>query len=228
MKVKNPHEYGIISLNSEGFVEQITEKPAPELKLGNLINAGIYIFDPLIFEAIEKIDELTAEYYNVLADRGGFFGITNSMLMEGVGEIVAGAVEIGRMLPEIIDDGLTFLSGKALQGVGYVIGEDIEMNDFNIIPSSALIDNYDYYLLEAAKEKGYKSIDELPISVRNEIDRDLRDKAIKTQLYGKKGQSNPYSQYTNQLLKDRSGGVLDNIRDGFRTALGETSTRQWQ
>ena len=31
----------------------------------------------------QEIDELTAEYYNVLADRGGFFGITNSMLMEG-------------------------------------------------------------------------------------------------------------------------------------------------
>jgi len=175
----------------------------------------------------QEIDKLTAEYYNVLADRGGFLGITKSMFTEGVGEIVAGAVEIGRMLPEIVDDSLTFISGNALKGLGYVTGQEIVMDDFNIIPSSSLIDNYDYYLLEAAKEKGYKTIEELPINVRNEIDRKLRDKAIKTQLYGKKGQSNPYSQYTNQLLKDRSGGVLDNIREGFRTALGETSTRQY-
>jgi len=175
----------------------------------------------------QEIDKLTAEYYNVLADRGGFLGITKSMFTEGVGEIVAGAVEIGRMLPEIVDDSLTFISGNALKGLGYVTGQEIEMDDFNIIPSSSLVDNYEYYLLEAAKEKGYKTIEELPINVRNEIDRKLRDKAIKTQLYGKKGQSNPYSQYTNQLLKDRSGGVLDNIREGFRTALGETSTRQY-
>jgi len=62
-KVKNPHEYGIISLNSDGFVEKITEKPAPELKLGNLINAGIYIFDPLIFEAIEKTEKSIRNEY---------------------------------------------------------------------------------------------------------------------------------------------------------------------
>lgn len=54
IEVKNPQEFGIISLNSAGFVEKITEKPAPELKLGNLANAGIYIFKPIIFKAIEK------------------------------------------------------------------------------------------------------------------------------------------------------------------------------
>jgi len=54
MEVNNPQEFGIISLNSEGFVERITEKPPPELNLGNLANAGIYIFDSLIFKAIDK------------------------------------------------------------------------------------------------------------------------------------------------------------------------------
>ncbi|MHA2268306.1 MAG: bifunctional sugar-1-phosphate nucleotidylyltransferase/acetyltransferase [Promethearchaeota archaeon] len=53
-EVKNPQDYGVISLNRDGFVDNITEKPAPELNLGNLINAGIFIFEPLIFEAIQK------------------------------------------------------------------------------------------------------------------------------------------------------------------------------
>jgi bifunctional UDP-N-acetylglucosamine pyrophosphorylase/glucosamine-1-phosphate N-acetyltransferase len=56
-EVKNPQEYGIISLNSDGFVTKIVEKPAPELNLGNLINAGVFIFDPLIFKAIEKTEK---------------------------------------------------------------------------------------------------------------------------------------------------------------------------
>ncbi len=56
-KVKNPQDYGVISLNPDGFVENITEKPALELNLGNLINAGIFIFEPLIFEAIEKTEK---------------------------------------------------------------------------------------------------------------------------------------------------------------------------
>ncbi|MHA1688011.1 MAG: bifunctional sugar-1-phosphate nucleotidylyltransferase/acetyltransferase [Promethearchaeota archaeon] len=53
-EVDNPQAFGIITLNSEKKVVKITEKPAPELNVGNLANAGIYIFDPLIFKAIEK------------------------------------------------------------------------------------------------------------------------------------------------------------------------------
>ncbi|MHA1351095.1 MAG: bifunctional sugar-1-phosphate nucleotidylyltransferase/acetyltransferase [Promethearchaeota archaeon] len=52
-EVNNPQEYGIISLNKEAFVEKITEKPSVDLDLGNLANAGIFIFNPLIFKAIE-------------------------------------------------------------------------------------------------------------------------------------------------------------------------------
>lgn len=56
INVNNPEDYGIISLNSANLVEKITEKPALELNLGNLANAGIYIFNSLIFDAI-KITE---------------------------------------------------------------------------------------------------------------------------------------------------------------------------
>ncbi|TXT62116.1 MAG: Bifunctional protein GlmU [Promethearchaeota archaeon] len=56
LEVENPQNYGIISLNSQNGVEKITEKPAPELNLGNLANAGVYIFNPLIFEAIERTE----------------------------------------------------------------------------------------------------------------------------------------------------------------------------
>jgi UDP-N-acetylglucosamine diphosphorylase/glucosamine-1-phosphate N-acetyltransferase len=54
IEVPNPQDFGIISLNSEGFVINITEKPSPSLNLGNLANAGIYLFKPIIFDAIEK------------------------------------------------------------------------------------------------------------------------------------------------------------------------------
>ncbi len=52
-EASNPQEYGIISLNKEAYVEKITEKPSVDLNLGNLANAGIFIFSPLIFKAIE-------------------------------------------------------------------------------------------------------------------------------------------------------------------------------
>ncbi|MFX0057996.1 MAG: bifunctional sugar-1-phosphate nucleotidylyltransferase/acetyltransferase [Candidatus Hodarchaeota archaeon] len=52
-EVENPQEYGVITLDRNGFITKITEKPSPDLNFGNLINAGIFIFDSLIFKAIE-------------------------------------------------------------------------------------------------------------------------------------------------------------------------------
>ena len=54
IKVKNPEEFGIITLNKDGFVEKIIEKPSKGSDLGNLANAGIFIFSPLIFKAIQE------------------------------------------------------------------------------------------------------------------------------------------------------------------------------
>lgn len=62
-KVNNPQDYGIITLNSQEFVEKIIEKPIPQQKAGNLANAGIYIFKPLIFEAIEKTQKSARNEY---------------------------------------------------------------------------------------------------------------------------------------------------------------------
>jgi len=56
-KVDNPQNYGIISLNPEGYVEKIVEKPSPDQNVGNLANAGLFIFNPLIFKAIEKTEK---------------------------------------------------------------------------------------------------------------------------------------------------------------------------
>ena len=63
MEVKNPEEFGIISLNPNGFVEKIIEKPTPEMNSGNLANAGVFIFESKIFQAIEKTEKsIRGEY----------------------------------------------------------------------------------------------------------------------------------------------------------------------
>ena len=65
LEVDNPENYGVISLNSDGYVEKITEKPSPDSGLGNLANAGIYIFDPLIFKAIKKTEKSMRDEYEI-------------------------------------------------------------------------------------------------------------------------------------------------------------------
>lgn len=54
LQVENPQNFGIITLNKNGHVTKIVEKPSPEMNVGNLANAGIYVFPPIIFDAIEQ------------------------------------------------------------------------------------------------------------------------------------------------------------------------------
>jgi len=53
IRVENPQDFGIITLDSQLNVTNISEKPDPSMKLGNLANAGIYVFKSNIFKAIE-------------------------------------------------------------------------------------------------------------------------------------------------------------------------------
>lgn len=55
VEVKKPQDNRIITLNSNSFVEGLVGKPSVKLNIGNMVNAGIYIFDPLIFKAIKRI-----------------------------------------------------------------------------------------------------------------------------------------------------------------------------
>jgi len=63
IQVENPGEYGIISLDDHQYVFKITEKPSQEENLGNLANAGIYIFTSRIFEAIDRTQKSIRDEY---------------------------------------------------------------------------------------------------------------------------------------------------------------------
>jgi UDP-N-acetylglucosamine diphosphorylase/glucosamine-1-phosphate N-acetyltransferase len=63
IEVENPQDYGIIKINSKEIVEHIIEKPLPSQNAGNLANAGIYLFKPLIFKAIEKTQKSIRNEY---------------------------------------------------------------------------------------------------------------------------------------------------------------------
>ncbi|MFP3985898.1 MAG: sugar phosphate nucleotidyltransferase [Candidatus Bathyarchaeia archaeon] len=52
-KVEDPSRYGVVELTKENRVTRFVEKPDEEAST-NLVNAGIYVFDPQIFEYIPK------------------------------------------------------------------------------------------------------------------------------------------------------------------------------
>ncbi|MGB2168645.1 MAG: sugar phosphate nucleotidyltransferase [Poseidonia sp.] len=69
-EVDNPSEFGIVGLSNhadgavdgdlrEGFIRRFLEKPSPDEAFSNVINAGLYILEPEVFEHVpmgEKFD----------------------------------------------------------------------------------------------------------------------------------------------------------------------------
>jgi dTDP-glucose pyrophosphorylase len=48
------HKYGVVDVNKDGEVMNLIEKPKPEDAPSNKVIAGVYIFNPCIFDAIRK------------------------------------------------------------------------------------------------------------------------------------------------------------------------------
>lgn len=148
MHVENPEVFGIISLDSEGFVEKIIEKPSPEMNVGNLANAGVFIFDSKIFQAIEKTEKsIRGEYeftdsMEILINKfkGKITGYkikdyfwsdiglpwqfldANSNLLEKLEKKILGKIEENVQISGnvYIGEGTNVLSGSYIQGPCYI------------------------------------------------------------------------------------------------------------
>jgi len=66
-KVDDPTQYGVVNL-SDGYITAFKEKPKPDQVTSNLINAGIYVFDPEIFNYIpsNQIVSIEKDIYPLL------------------------------------------------------------------------------------------------------------------------------------------------------------------
>lgn len=51
---EHPENYGVLSVDQNGFLKKIVEKPAQPV--GNLINTGLYKFTSEVFDYLDKID----------------------------------------------------------------------------------------------------------------------------------------------------------------------------
>ncbi len=165
MEVKNPEEFGIISLDPNGFVEKIIEKPTPEMNVGNLANAGVFIFDSKIFQAIEKTEKSIRGEYEftdsmeilIKQFKGNIAGYTikdyfwsdiglpwqfldaNSYLLDKIERKILGKIEENVQISGnvYIGEGTNVRSGSYIQGPCY-IGND------NLIGPNSFIRPYTF------------------------------------------------------------------------------------
>ncbi|MGE5508344.1 MAG: sugar phosphate nucleotidyltransferase [Chitinophagales bacterium] len=72
VEVDDPTRYGLVILDRRGRVQRFLEKPSWDEAVARTINAGIYVLEPAVFEAIPPGREvsLERETYPLLLERG--------------------------------------------------------------------------------------------------------------------------------------------------------------
>jgi UDP-N-acetylglucosamine diphosphorylase/glucosamine-1-phosphate N-acetyltransferase len=130
-EVPDPQKYGIINLDSQGFVKKIVEKPETN-EYGNLANAGVYIFSSKIFEGIEKTPK----------SKRGEYEITDSMqILVDNGYKIAGVNVTGLYWSDVGHPWQLLEANQYLMGfIKRDISKDAMIEDFVVIKGEVIIE----------------------------------------------------------------------------------------
>lgn len=158
--VEDPTRFGVIE-ESQGKMVRIVEKP--KVAPSNMINAGLFIFSPQVFEYIRKTEKSTRGEYeitdtlnmmaaeidiNIFQLQGPWMDVgrpwdllkANAILMAGMERRIEGIVEEGVTLKGnvVVEKGALVRAGSYIEGPAYISsGCDIGPNCY-IRPSTCL------------------------------------------------------------------------------------------
>ena len=78
-QVDNPSDYGVIEHDEKGFITVFKEKPQPHESNSNLINAGVYIFEPQLMDEIPsgRAVSIERETFPLLLQKGFRIAVYN-------------------------------------------------------------------------------------------------------------------------------------------------------
>lgn len=140
-RVRNPSRYGVAKLTKKNRITRFVEKPSKEAP-GNLVNAGIYVFEPDIFNYIpaSKRCSIEREIFPKLAKEGELFGHEIKGLWIDVGK-PADFIEANRLWLEVgmkVDSYFTKANvGKKTEiKEAVAIGEGVIVGEKSIIGSN--------------------------------------------------------------------------------------------
>jgi len=86
--VENPSRYGVVELAPDNRITRFVEKPPPGTAPTNLINAGVYVFSPEIFNHIPEGQAVSIEHeiFPKLAEEGTLYGHAFNGLWMDIGK----------------------------------------------------------------------------------------------------------------------------------------------
>jgi len=167
-EVENPTEFGIVGLGStpngpvdgslrSGFIRRFKEKPTAEEAFSNVINAGLYILEPEVFDHIpqgEKFDFSKQLFPKLLELDWPMFASTingvwfdvglPSELLRAQTTLLTDGHELPYTLPEtyVESDGCLVSNTAVVSGsvLNSVVGKNVQLGPASILQGSLLMD----------------------------------------------------------------------------------------
>ncbi|NLG89428.1 MAG: NDP-sugar synthase [Clostridiaceae bacterium] len=156
--VDNPSDYGVIEYDEEGYITAFKEKPKPGETDSNLINAGIYIFEPQLFDEIPlgRPVSIERETYPLLLEKGYKLAVysrcsywldlgTPKKYLKAHKDILSGAFRITNhnfsRYPQYISRTAKISPNVKINGPVY-IGDNVEIDSFSVIGPGTVLCEY--------------------------------------------------------------------------------------
>lgn len=88
--VANPQEYGVVVTDESGRIRQYLEKPDRQPTISNVVNTGIYILEPQVFDYMEpdKTYDFSCDIFpSMIAQNAALFGYLASGYWRDIGTV---------------------------------------------------------------------------------------------------------------------------------------------
>jgi len=148
-RVKDPSRYGVAELAEDNHIKRFIEKPLPKEASTNLINAGVYVLSPKIFNYIPngKAVSIEREIFPKLAEEGKLYGYVLEGLWMDIGKPEE-YLEINRiLLPSFADKHKSKkfpkvdVKNPAIFGKKVVIGKNSIIGPFVVLGQNVDVGN---------------------------------------------------------------------------------------
>ncbi|MCL1976988.1 MAG: NDP-sugar synthase [Candidatus Bathyarchaeota archaeon] len=166
-KVDDPCRYGVAELENGNRIKNFIEKPAKGQAPTNLINAGVYVLSPKVFDYIPKGKQcsIEREVFPVLAKEHKLFGHMTDGLWMDIGKpeeyILTNKIILDNLImanklkplkksetksPVAIDKGVvigkkTVVGPYAILGKNVIVGDNVQIRNSVIFPDVKICDN---------------------------------------------------------------------------------------
>ena len=166
-KVEDPTRYGVAEIAKDNHIIRFIEKPPKNTTPSNLINAGIYVLNPKIFQYIPagKTVSMEREIFPTLAQEGTLYGHitkdrwidigkpeeylqTNKLLLDTVGNMQKHKSTSRFQLkqPAALDKNVSIgeqstIGPYAILGKNVIVGINVKINNSVIFPHAKIADS---------------------------------------------------------------------------------------